>query len=69
MPGRGAKAVRWDDLVEEFGFSAAEREEVDRGAAEMIAVVRAHRPAEVRKRQHPTQVQVAEFGDEQYVLG
>ncbi|GAA0303468.1 hypothetical protein GCM10010302_47490 [Streptomyces polychromogenes] len=60
MPGGSPKAARWDDLVEEFGFSPAEREEVDRGAAEMIAVVRAHRLAEVRKRQHTTQVQVAE---------
>ncbi|MFE3559145.1 XRE family transcriptional regulator [Streptomyces sp. NPDC059193] len=59
-PDRPAKSARWDDLVEEFGFSPAEQAEIDRGAAEMIAVVRAHRLAEVRKRQHATQVQVAE---------
>ncbi|MFZ3471016.1 helix-turn-helix domain-containing protein [Streptomyces sp. 4.24] len=57
---RTPKAARWDDLVEEFAFSPAEQDEIDRGAAEMIAVVRAHRLAEVRKRQHTTQVQVAE---------
>ncbi|MFE4262534.1 helix-turn-helix domain-containing protein [Streptomyces sp. NPDC056756] len=59
-PDRSAKAARWDDLVEEFAFSPAEQAEIDRGAAEMISVVRAHRLAEVRKRQHTTQVQVAE---------
>ncbi|MFC9297935.1 helix-turn-helix domain-containing protein [Streptomyces sp. NPDC057011] len=59
-PERPAQVARWDDLVEEFGFSPAERAEIDRGAAEMISVVRAHRLAEVRKRQHTTQVQVAE---------
>ncbi|MER7733363.1 helix-turn-helix domain-containing protein [Streptomyces erythrochromogenes] len=59
-PDGPARAARWDDVVEEFGFSPAERAEIDRGAAEMIAVVRAHRLAEVRKRQHTTQVQVAE---------
>ncbi|MER7824287.1 XRE family transcriptional regulator [Streptomyces sp. NPDC096097] len=58
--GRHGKAVRWDDLVEEFDFSPTERAEIDRGAEEMIAVVRAHRLAEVRKRQRTTQVQVAE---------
>ncbi|MFD3677886.1 helix-turn-helix domain-containing protein [Streptomyces sp. NPDC058613] len=58
--GRAKGAARWDDLVEEFHFSAAARAEIDRGAAEMIAAVRAHRLAEVRKRQHTTQVQVAE---------
>ncbi|MEV6957066.1 XRE family transcriptional regulator [Streptomyces sp. NPDC051183] len=59
-PDPAAKSARWDDLVEEFGFSDAERAEIDQGAAEMIAVVRAHRLAEVRKRQQTTQVQVAE---------
>ncbi|MFB8395399.1 helix-turn-helix domain-containing protein [Streptomyces yangpuensis] len=59
-PDGSARAARWEDVVEDFGFSPAERAEIDRGAAEMIAVVRAHRLAEVRKRQHTTQVQVAE---------
>ncbi|MBT2480031.1 helix-turn-helix domain-containing protein [Streptomyces sp. ISL-94] len=57
---RPVQAAHWDDLVEEFAFSPAERAEIDRGAAEMVSVVRAHRLAEVRKRQHTTQVQVAE---------
>ncbi|WP_406183296.1 helix-turn-helix domain-containing protein [Streptomyces sp. NBC_01006] len=59
-PDRPSKAARWDDLVEEFAFSPAEKAEIDRGAAQMVAAVRAHRLAEVRKRQHATQVQVAE---------
>ncbi|MFE6907708.1 XRE family transcriptional regulator [Streptomyces erythrochromogenes] len=59
-PDRPARAARWEDVVEEFGFSPAEQAEIDRGAAEMIAVVRAHRLADVRKRQHTTQVQVAQ---------
>ncbi|MFE5721633.1 XRE family transcriptional regulator [Streptomyces erythrochromogenes] len=59
-PDRPARAARREDVVEEFGFSPAERAEIDRGAAEMIAVVRAHRLADVRKRQHTTQVQVAQ---------
>ncbi|MFE2171152.1 helix-turn-helix domain-containing protein [Streptomyces sp. NPDC059447] len=59
-PDRPTRAAHWDDLVEEFEFSPAEKAEIDQGAAEMIAVVRAHRLAEVRKRQHTTQVQVAQ---------
>lgn len=32
-PERPAQAARWDDLVEEFGFSPTEQAEIDRGAA------------------------------------
>ncbi|WP_030625087.1 XRE family transcriptional regulator [Streptomyces sclerotialus] len=103
-------AARWSDLVKEFDFSPAEQAEVEHGAEQMIATVRAYRLAEIRKRQHASQVDVAsamgvtqarvsriergelersevdtlaayvralggklkivaEFGDEQYVLG
>ncbi|MER5934893.1 XRE family transcriptional regulator [Streptomyces sp. NPDC002054] len=61
-PGRPTPtgSARWSDLVEEFDFSPAEKAEIDRGAEQMIAVVRAHRLADLRRRQHTTQVQVAE---------
>jgi predicted XRE-type DNA-binding protein len=49
----------WDDLVEEFGFSADEEREIRAGADQMVAEVRARRLAGVRKRQNVTQVEVA----------
>ena len=49
----------WDDLVEEFDFSAEEQQEIRAGADHMIAEIRARRLAEVRKRQNATQVEVA----------
>jgi predicted XRE-type DNA-binding protein len=49
----------WDDLVEDFGFTKKEKEEIREGADRMIAEVRAQRLAEVRKRQNATQVEVA----------
>lgn len=52
-------AVYWDDLVEDFAFTSDEQEQIRAGADQMIAQVRAHRLAEVRKRQHATQVEVA----------
>jgi Helix-turn-helix. len=52
-------AQYWDDLVEEFEFSLEEQTAVRSGADRMIAEVRAQRLAEVRKRQHATQVEVA----------
>ncbi|MFI7007376.1 XRE family transcriptional regulator [Streptomyces sp. NPDC050145] len=55
-PGQSA---RWDDLVEEFDFSPEERADIDHRADQMIATARAHRLAEIRKRQHVTQVDVA----------
>jgi predicted XRE-type DNA-binding protein len=53
------QAVTWDELTEEFGFISAEREEIARGAEQLIAGPRAHRLAEMRKRRHTTQVEVA----------
>jgi predicted XRE-type DNA-binding protein len=49
----------WDDLVEEFDFSAEEKREIREGADQMIAEVRARRLADVRRRQNATQVEVA----------
>lgn len=49
----------WDDVVEEFDFSPAEKREIREGADHMIAKVRARRLAEFRKRQSATQVEVA----------
>ncbi|MDT0445550.1 helix-turn-helix domain-containing protein [Streptomyces johnsoniae] len=53
------QAVSWETLSEEFGFTTAEKDEIDRGAQAMITASRVHRLAELRKRQHTTQVEVA----------
>lgn len=58
-PLNNPNAVYWDDLVEDFAFTSDEQEQIRAGADQMIAQVRAHRLAEVRKRQHATQVEVA----------
>lgn len=57
---RDPQAVSWNALADEFGFTPEEKDEIAQGAQAMIAASRAHRLAEVRKRQHTTQVQVAE---------
>ena len=53
------QAVSWDDLADDFAFTDAEKEQIAQGAQAMITASRAHRLAELRKRQHTTQVQVA----------
>jgi predicted XRE-type DNA-binding protein len=53
------QAISWDDMKEELGFTEAEREEVRSGAQALIAQARAYRLAEVRRRQHATQVDIA----------
>ena len=58
-PLNNPNARYWDDLVEDFGFTPEEQEAVRSGADRMIAEVRARRLADVRKRQHATQVEVA----------
>jgi DNA-binding XRE family transcriptional regulator len=58
-PLNGPDSRSWDDLVEEFDFSPAERRQIRDGADQMIAEVRARRLAEIRKRQNATQVEVA----------
>ncbi|MFJ7057022.1 XRE family transcriptional regulator [Streptomyces microflavus] len=56
---KAADAVDWDDLKGEFDFSADETAEVERRTALLLSEVRAHRLAEVRKRQQMTQAAVA----------
>ncbi|MEY9965069.1 DNA-binding XRE family transcriptional regulator [Streptacidiphilus sp. MAP12-16] len=53
------QARSWRDLKNDLGFTPAEEERIQHGADRMIAEARAHRLAEVRKRQHVTQVQLA----------
>jgi hypothetical protein len=40
----------WDDLVEEFGFTQKEKDEIREGADRMIVEAHAWRQAEIRKR-------------------
>lgn len=54
-----ASSVDWDDLKEEFGFSTEEAKEVEQRTTALLSGVRAHRLAEVRKRQKMTQTAVA----------
>ncbi|WP_436786267.1 helix-turn-helix domain-containing protein [Yinghuangia sp. YIM S10712] len=56
---RDPEAVSWEALAKEFDFTPQEKGEIAQGAEAMVAASRAHRLAEVRKRQHTTQVQVA----------
>lgn len=52
-------AVSWEDLKQELDLTTEEQEEIRAGADRLIAEVRAFRLAEIRKRQHTTQVEVA----------
>jgi DNA-binding XRE family transcriptional regulator len=52
-------ATSWEDMKDALDFTDAEREEIRTGAQEMIAQARAFRLAEVRRRQHATQVDIA----------
>jgi hypothetical protein len=58
-PLSNPNARYWDDLVQDLDFSPEEQEVIRSGADQIIAEVRAQRLAEVRKRQHATQVEVA----------
>jgi ribose 1,5-bisphosphokinase PhnN len=53
------QAVSWEDLSEEFAFTDAEKDRIAQGAQVMINASRVRRLAELPKRQHPTQVEVA----------
>jgi DNA-binding XRE family transcriptional regulator len=53
------EAISWDEMKGELGFSEEEREQIQEGARALIAQSRALRLAEVRRRQHTTQVEVA----------
>lgn len=52
-------AISWTDLKDELEFTEAEQEEIRVGAQRLIAEARAYRLAEVRRRQHTTQVEIA----------
>jgi predicted XRE-type DNA-binding protein len=53
------QAVSWEGMVEDFSFTDAEKNQIQKGAQAMLLASRVHRLAELRKRQHTTQVQVA----------
>jgi predicted XRE-type DNA-binding protein len=53
-----ANAVTWDELEKEL-FDDEDRADIARRAEVLRAQVRAYRLAEVRKRQHTTQVELA----------
>ncbi|MDI3419530.1 helix-turn-helix domain-containing protein [Streptomyces luteolus] len=55
-----AESADWSELRGELGFTPDEQVSVEKQAADMLAEVRAHRLAEVRKRQHMTQAALAE---------
>ncbi|MFD0023860.1 XRE family transcriptional regulator [Streptomyces sp. NPDC058382] len=55
-----ANAIDWTDLKDDLGLTTEEQADVQERSAAMLAEVRAHRLAEVRKRQHMTQNEVAE---------
>jgi len=62
-PSASTAAVQADtgpDLAEDFAFTDAEKGQIQKGAQAMVMASRVHRLAELRKRQHATQVQVAE---------
>ena len=53
------QAISWDDMKSELGFTEAEHEEIRAGTQELIAQARAYRLAEIRRRQHATQNDIA----------
>jgi DNA-binding XRE family transcriptional regulator len=53
------EARSWEDLKQELDFTETERKEIDTGAQRLVAEARAYRLAELRRRQHTTQVDVA----------
>ncbi|MFD3656110.1 helix-turn-helix domain-containing protein [Streptomyces sp. NPDC058620] len=55
-----SQAVSWEGLAEEFFFTDAEKDRIQKGAQALVLASRVHRLAELRKRQHTAQVQVAE---------
>jgi predicted XRE-type DNA-binding protein len=56
---RDPQAVSWEDLKDELELTETERAEITSGAQELIAEARAFRLAEIRRRQHTTQVEIA----------
>lgn len=56
---RDPQATSWDDLKAEWGVTAEEQARMEAGASRLLDQVRAYRLAEVRKRQHMTQNDLA----------
>lgn len=54
------QATSWEDMKDELDLGVAEREEIREGAKRLVAESRAYRLAELRRRQHITQVALAE---------
>ncbi|MDG4827564.1 XRE family transcriptional regulator [Asanoa sp. WMMD1127] len=53
------EAVSWSDLKQELRLSDEERERITATKDELIAQARAYRLAEIRRRQHATQTDIA----------
>ena len=51
--------IRWDELRSEFGFTPEEEAEMASERSRLLAQVRAHKLAEIRKSQGETQVTLA----------
>jgi DNA-binding XRE family transcriptional regulator len=56
---RDPKAISWKDMMDELGLTEVEKAESEVRARRLVAESRAHRLAEVRRRQQATQVEVA----------
>lgn len=56
---RDPDAIAWEDMKTELGLTDSERAEIRAGADELIAQARAYRLAELRRRQHVTQTDIA----------
>ncbi|MFJ9244810.1 XRE family transcriptional regulator [Streptomyces sp. NPDC101776] len=56
----GASRISWGDPAENLAFTDAEKDQIQKGAQAMVLASCVHRLAELRKRQHTTQAQVAE---------
>lgn len=56
---RDPQATSWDELKAEWGVTPEEQARMEVGAARLVDQVRAHRLAEVRRRQHVTQTDLA----------
>ncbi|WP_405768953.1 helix-turn-helix domain-containing protein [Streptomyces sp. NBC_00080] len=54
------QAVSWGELAEDFASTDAGKDQIQKVAQAMVLASCVHRLAELRKRQHTTQVQVAE---------
>jgi DNA-binding XRE family transcriptional regulator len=53
------QAISWNGMKDELGLTPAERAQIKSGAEALIAQARAYRLAEVRRRQHATQTDIA----------